>query len=126
LLKVQGRISRELVVEAVASFQPEQYEIVSEGPRVALLAPTDEELELRFEGAPESLPTDDESLPIDEESLPGDEEPLPSDDEELADDELKIDDLDGAVPDAGEPNTATETLAAEPATLPDDEDSPLV
>src|SRR5262245_28356957 len=60
LEKIRGRIGREIVVEAVPTYHPEQYQIVSEGPRVELLAPP--EVDLRFEDAPgEALALEDET-----------------------------------------------------------------
>jgi len=102
LAKVQGRISRDLVVEAMAAFQPEQYEIVSEGPRVALLAPSEDENELRFDIAPDPLPLADE----------------------LADDELKVDDGYDATAEEGDAEVGADELADEAAAAPEGEDSP--
>ena len=102
LAKVQGRISRDLVVEAMAAFQPEQYEIVSEGPRVALLAPSEDENELRFDIAPDPLPLADE----------------------LADDELKADDGYDATAEEGDAEVGADELADEAAAAPEGEDSP--
>jgi ribonuclease G len=105
LAKVQARIGREVVVEAMPAFQPEQYEIVSEGPRVALLAPTDEEMELRFDTAPEPLPAEDD----------------------LADDEAKAEELlDAAGGEEAEADVGTEELADEPIAATEDEDSPII
>jgi ribonuclease G len=109
LAKVQLRIGRELAVEAMPSYQPEQYEIISEGPRVALLAPSEEERELRFDIAPEPLPQD----------------------EDFTEDEAKVDDLE--VVSADENVSADETgagvriegeLADEPVASPEGEDFP--
>jgi ribonuclease G len=98
VLRVRDRIAREVVIEGVPSFHPEQYEIVSEGERVPLLAPPDEEALARFDTAPE---------------------PLPPAEEPLADDELKADESDAA-PDelADEPQPVAEDAG--------DEDAPLV
>jgi len=107
LAKVQTRIGRELAVEAMPSFQPEQYEIVSEGPRVALLAPSVAEIELQFDIAPEPLPLE----------------------EDFTEDEAKAEDLDGASADDTDADTDTgieAELAGAPATSPEDEDSPIV
>jgi ribonuclease G len=57
-----ARIGRELVVEAMAAYHPEQYQITSEGPRVELLAPPDSPVELQFEEPPEA----GESLPLED------------------------------------------------------------
>ncbi|MGH7289709.1 MAG: hypothetical protein ACREJT_00765, partial [Myxococcota bacterium] len=104
-------IGRELVVESMPAFQPEMYEIVSEGPRVALLEPTEEEMELRFDTAPEPLPQEDD----------------------LADEEAKAEELldgaegvDGAAADDADADVGTEALADEPVAATEDEDSPIV
>jgi ribonuclease G len=60
LAKIGARIGREIAVEAVPVYHPEQYQIVSEGPRVELLAPPDAPVELHFEEPPESLALEDE------------------------------------------------------------------
>jgi ribonuclease G len=104
MLKVQTRVARELVVEAMPSFQPEQYEIISEGPRVALLAPTAEESDLGFEVAPEPVTQDDD----------------------FVEDEAKADDLDGASPEEADADVGLDELADAPAASPEDEDSPNV
>ena len=57
-----ARIGRELMVEAMAAYHPEQYQITSEGPRVELLAPPDSPVELQFEEPPEA----GESLPLED------------------------------------------------------------
>jgi ribonuclease G len=104
LARVQARIGREIVVEAMPSFQPEQYEIVSEGPRVALLAPAAGESELRFDIAPEPLPAE----------------------EDFVDDEVKADELEGAGADDVElvEERSEETVPDEPAAPPEDEGYP--
>jgi len=94
LAKVGARIGREIVVEAMPGYHPEQYQIVSEGPRVELLGPPDAPVELAFEESPdagEPLALDEESktdeldgeaaadladeAPLDELGETGDEEP---------------------------------------------------
>jgi ribonuclease G len=59
LERIRGRIGREIVVEAVPAYHPEQYQIVSEGPRVELLTPPD--VDLRFDDAPEGIALEDEA-----------------------------------------------------------------
>ena len=97
LVKTGARIGREIVVEAMATYHPEQYQILSEGERVELLAPPDAPVELHFDDAPESLAAGDEEGKADE--LDGDgladepaEEAPP---EELAD---APEDAEGAEP----------------------------
>jgi ribonuclease G len=92
LARTGARIGRELVIEAVPAYHPEQYQITSEGPRVELLAPP-ESAELQFEETPdpgESLPLEDdasvdelevESLANDADEPPLDELSEPSKDE---------------------------------------------
>jgi ribonuclease G len=109
LAKVQARIGRELVVEAMPSFQPEQYEIVSEGPRVALLAPTESENEMQFEIAPEPLPLEDDF----------------SEDEVKAD-ELEVASADDAFVEPGVDTSSEAEPAVASAASPEDEDSPIV
>jgi ribonuclease G len=108
LAKVQARIGRELVVEAMPSFQPEQYEIVSEGPRVALLAPSEEENELQFDVAPEPLPLE----------------------EDFSEDEVKAEELmdsaDATAPEESDADVVSDELADEPVAAAEDEDSPIV
>jgi hypothetical protein len=99
VMRVRERISREIVVEAVPSFHPEQYEIVSEGERVPLLAPPDEEALARFDTAPEPLPAPEEA--------------------ELGDEDAKGDEVDGA-------EVVAEELVDEPAAAPEDEEAPHV
>ncbi len=102
VLRVRERISREIVIEAVPSFHPEQYEIVSEGERVALLAPPDEDALARFDTAPEPLPAAEEAA------------------EELADEESKGEDAEA-------PDSVGDELAGEePEDASEDEESPLV
>jgi ribonuclease G len=97
VMKVRARISREIVIEAVQSFHPEQYEIVSEGERVALLAPPDEDALARFETAAEP--------------------PVPAD--ELAEDDLKVEENGDAV------DAAPDELTDEAEPAPEDEESPV-
>jgi hypothetical protein len=59
LERIRGRIGREIVVEAVPAYHPEQYQIVSEGPRVELLTPP--EVDLRFDDAPEGIALEDDA-----------------------------------------------------------------
>jgi ribonuclease G len=68
LAKTGARIGREIVVEAMPGYHPEQYQILSEGPRVELLGPPDAPVELAFEESPEP----GEPLALDEEGK-GDE-----------------------------------------------------
>ncbi|HTO53959.1 MAG TPA: Rne/Rng family ribonuclease [Myxococcota bacterium] len=88
LAKTGERIGREVVVEAMPAYHPEQYQILSEGPRVELLAPPDAPLELAFEDAPEpaeslALEDDGKADELDGDATPelADEPPL----DELAD-----------------------------------------
>ena len=87
LAKVGGRISRELVVEAMPAYHPEQYQIMSEGPRVELLAAPDAPVELQFDEVPESLPLADDEGKSEELEGTGlaDEAEDPVVEEELAD-----------------------------------------
>ena len=95
LARVGGRIGRELVVEAMPAYHPEQYQILSEGPRVELLAAPDAPVELQFDEMPESLP--------------------------LADDEGKSEELEGnGLADEAEEPAALEELAD----APDEEPGP--
>jgi ribonuclease G len=102
LAKVQARIGRELAVESIASFQPEQYEINSEGARVALLTPSEEEGELQFDIPPEPLPQDDD----------------------FSEDEVKTDDIEAAGADETDADAGLEELADEPVASSEDEDLP--
>ncbi len=106
--KVQSRIGRELAVEAMPSFQPEQYEIVSEGPRVALLAPSEEESEMQFDVAPEPQPLE----------------------EDFSEDEVKAEELmdgaDVAAAEEADADVVSDELADEPVAAAEDEDSPIV
>jgi ribonuclease G len=106
VLKVRDRISREIVVEAVPGLHPEQYEIVSEGERVALLAPPDEDSLARFgETATE---------------------PAPAVEDGGLDEDLKADEGD-AVNGVDAVEAASEELAEEePADATEDEESPVV
>ncbi|MFI5314794.1 MAG: ribonuclease E/G [Myxococcota bacterium] len=61
LAKTSARIGRELVIDPVPTYHPEQYQIVSEGARVELLVQPDAPIELHFEDAPESLASEDEA-----------------------------------------------------------------
>jgi ribonuclease G len=97
--KVAARIGRELVVEAMPAYHPEQYQILSEGERVELLAPPDGPVELHFDDAPETLALDDD----------GKGEELDADAEEDSDDANGVDEpvgeelQDASGEDAGEP-----------------------
>ena len=104
LAKVQARIGRELAVEPMASFQPEQYEINSEGPRVALLAPSEEEGQLQFDIPPESLPHD----------------------EDFSEDDVKANDPEGASSEEADADAGIDELALEPVASPESEDFPTV
>ena len=68
IARIGTRIGREIVIEAVLTYHPEQYQITSEGARVELLAPPDAPVELQFEEAAEP----GESLPL-EDDVAGDE-----------------------------------------------------
>jgi Ribonuclease G/E len=105
VMRVRERISREIVVEAVSTFHPEQYEIVSEGERVPLLAPPDEATLARFDTAPEPLPAAEELSA-----------------EELPDEDVKGDEVDGV--DAGGEALSTDEPEPEPAN--EDDEAPLV
>ena len=81
LEKVRSRVAREIVVEEMPAYHPEQYEIISEGPRVELLTPPD--VDLRFDDAPEGLALEDEGKAeeLDAEEPEGEEpEAEPTDD----------------------------------------------
>jgi ribonuclease G len=83
LAKVGARIGREIAVEPVPGYHPEQYEITSEGERVELLAVPEGPIELRFEDAP------DASLRVEDEDAKGDAEPVgESEDDAPLEDEL--------------------------------------
>ena len=64
LEKIRARIGREIIVEAMPAYHPEQYQIVSEGPRVELLAPP--EVDLRFDDAPEAIALSEDDAKADE------------------------------------------------------------
>jgi len=98
LERIRGRIGREIIVEAMPAYHPEQYQIVSEGPRVELTTPPD--VDLRFDDAPEPLALEDESKADDLDA----EEPEP------------VDDVDDAPADAPADEPADE---AEPETASD-------
>jgi ribonuclease G len=95
--KISGRIRRELVVEPMPAYHPEQFQITSEGERVELLAPPDAPVEIQFDETPDS----GESLALDDEAGPDelDAEPLAN-----GADEAPLDEL----PDAGEEKAAEE------------------
>src|SRR5262245_20901928 len=101
LEKVRSRVGREIVVEEMPAYHPEQYEITSEGPRVELLTPP--EVDLRFDEAPEELALEDEGKgdELDAEEAEGEEpEAEPVDD---------VADVAGDEPEAEpEPDTATD------------------
>jgi len=98
LAKIGARVGREVVVEAMPAYHPEQYQILSEGPRVELLGPPDAPVELAFEESPEP----GEPLALDDlgkvDELDGeaaaDSDDVPLDDEP-ADDEPEEDDAQG-------------------------------
>ena len=82
LERISARIGREHRRRGHARVHPEQYEIVSEGPRVELLAPP--EVDLRFDDAPEALALSEDDAKADELDAEGEGEGEPVDD---ADDE---------------------------------------
>jgi len=98
LEKVRSRVGREIVVEEMPAYHPEQYEITSEGPRVELLTPP--EVDLRFDEAPEELALEDEGK--------GDE----LDAEEAEGEEPEAEPVDDVADVAGdEPETGPETAS---------------
>jgi ribonuclease G len=91
LAKVAARIGRELVVEAMPAYHPEQYQILSEGPRVELLAAPDGPVELQFDEVPESTPLGEDDGKVEELEGEGEglaDEPDAEPDEPPAEEEL--------------------------------------
>ena len=101
LEKIRARIGRDIIVEAMPAYHPEQYQIVSEGPRVELLAPP--EVDLRFDDAPEALALSEDDAKADELDAEGEGEGEPVDD---------VDDEPAA-------ELAVEPAAEEPEPTPD-------